>query len=170
MKPLRLAHTVLFLAVPLFAQQESAVSLTIRFVDGTSHFHTGEVIPIELSFKAPAPGMCDIEMRNYDRNDGRPVGTRTPDLYRVKNEIKSLNPLGCLTLPGLTPSTKAPICPSFADELVTSFCPCSAHASRDVAQYALLPGLVRIQNDSGIREINEDAGKNTRWKESVFGT
>src|SRR6266481_1327247 len=68
MKPLRLALTVLTLAVPLFAQQESAVSLTIRFVDGTRRFHTGEVIPIELSFKAPAPDTCDIEMRNYDRS------------------------------------------------------------------------------------------------------
>ena len=29
-------------------------------------------------------------------NDGRPVGTRTPDLYRVKNVVKSLSSLPAL--------------------------------------------------------------------------
>ena len=36
MKLLQLALTALILALPLSAQQDSAVSLTIRFVDGTS--------------------------------------------------------------------------------------------------------------------------------------
>src|SRR5260370_12821503 len=67
MKPLRLTLTVLILVVPLSAQQESGVSLTVRFANGTSRFHVGEVIPIELSFKASSPDMYDIEMRNYDR-------------------------------------------------------------------------------------------------------
>jgi hypothetical protein len=99
------------------------------------------------------------------------VATRTADLYhRVKNEVKSLNPFACLAFPVFTRSIKAPICPSFGDELVTSFCPCWVHASGDTAQCALLQGLVRIQNDGGTGEINEDAGKDTRWKESVFGT
>jgi hypothetical protein len=95
------------------------------------------------------------------------VGTRTPDLYRLKNEVKSLNPFACLAFPVPTPTKKAPICPSFGDELVS---PYGVHASGDTAQCALLQGLVRIQNDGGIGEINEDAGKDTRWKESVFGT
>src|SRR5713226_7791213 len=68
MKPLRLTLTLLILVVPLAAQQESGVSLTIRFANGTSRFHVGEIIPIELSFKASSPDMYDMEMRNYDRS------------------------------------------------------------------------------------------------------
>jgi hypothetical protein len=68
MKPLRLAFAALILASPLFAQNESGVSLTIRFADGTSRFHVGEIIPLELSFHASIPGMYDMEMRNYDRS------------------------------------------------------------------------------------------------------
>jgi len=66
MKPLRLTLAVLILVAPLSAQQESGVSLTIRFANATSRFHVGEVIPIELSFKASSPDMYDMEMRNYD--------------------------------------------------------------------------------------------------------
>ncbi|PYU65936.1 MAG: hypothetical protein DMG56_01775 [Acidobacteria bacterium] len=68
MKPLRLIFAALVFAPPLFAQNESGVSLTIRFADGTSRFHVGEIIPIELSFKASIPGTYDMEMRNYDRS------------------------------------------------------------------------------------------------------
>jgi hypothetical protein len=68
MKPLRLIFAALIFAPPLFAQNESSVSLTIRFADGTSRFHVGEIIPIELSFKASIPGTYDMEMRNYDRS------------------------------------------------------------------------------------------------------
>jgi len=68
MKPLRLIFAVLIFASALFAQNESGVSLTIRFADGTSRFHVGEIIPIELSFKASIPGAYDMEMRNYDRS------------------------------------------------------------------------------------------------------
>jgi hypothetical protein len=67
MKPLRLTLTVLILVAPLSAQ-ESGVSLTIRFANATSRFHVGEVIPIELSFRASSPDMYDMEMRNYDRS------------------------------------------------------------------------------------------------------
>jgi hypothetical protein len=35
--------------------------------------------------------------------NGSPVRTRTPDLYRVKNEVNSLNPFACLTFPVSTP-------------------------------------------------------------------
>jgi len=68
MKPLRLALAALILASPLFAQNESGISLTIRFADGTSRFHVGEIIPLELSFHASIPDMYDMEMRNYDRS------------------------------------------------------------------------------------------------------
>jgi hypothetical protein len=68
MKSLRLIFAVLIFASPLFAQDESGVSLTVRFADGASRFHVGEIIPIELSFKASIPGTYDMEMRNYDRS------------------------------------------------------------------------------------------------------
>jgi hypothetical protein len=68
MKPLRLTFAALILASPLFAQNESGVSLTIRFADGTSRFHVGEIIPLELSFHASIPDRYDMEMRNYDRS------------------------------------------------------------------------------------------------------
>jgi hypothetical protein len=48
-------------------------------------------------------------------------GDATPDLYRVKNEAKTLNPFACLAFPVSTPSKKALKCPSFGDELLTSF-------------------------------------------------
>jgi len=50
------------------AQQDSGVSLTIRFVDGTNRFHVGEVVPIELLFRASISNTYDMEMRNYDRS------------------------------------------------------------------------------------------------------
>ena len=75
MRPLRLTSAVpillfatLVLTSSLPAQEENGASLTIRFADGTSRFHVGEVIPVELSFKASAPDTYDMEMRNYDRS------------------------------------------------------------------------------------------------------
>src|SRR5438552_655347 len=68
MKPLRLIFAALVFAPSLFAQNESGVSLTIRFADGTSRFHVGEIIPLELSFHASFPDTFDMEMRNYDRS------------------------------------------------------------------------------------------------------
>lgn len=68
MKPLQLTLAALILASPLLAQNENGVSLMIRFADGTSRFHVGEIIPIELSFKASIPDTYDMEMRNYDRS------------------------------------------------------------------------------------------------------
>jgi hypothetical protein len=68
MKYSLLTFATLMLALPLSAQDESGVSLTIRFTDGTSRFHVGEIIPLELAFRASVPDMYDIEMRNYDRS------------------------------------------------------------------------------------------------------
>jgi hypothetical protein len=33
------------------------------------------------------------------RLNGRPVGTRTPDLYRVNSEVQKLNPFACFAFP-----------------------------------------------------------------------
>jgi len=49
-------------------QQDNNVSFSIRFADGTNHFHVGEIIPIELSFSASVPDTYYISMRNYDRS------------------------------------------------------------------------------------------------------
>jgi len=68
MKPLRLALTLLMSVLSLRAQQDRGVSLTIRFVDGTNRFHVGEVVPIELLFRASISNTYDMEMRNYDRS------------------------------------------------------------------------------------------------------
>ena len=68
MKPLRLALTLLMSVLSLRAQQDRGVSLTIRFVDGTNRFHVGEVVPIELLFRASISKTYDMEMRNYDRS------------------------------------------------------------------------------------------------------
>jgi hypothetical protein len=56
------------LSSPLCAQHDGAVSLTIRFEDLASRFHVGEVIPIELSFKASVEGPYEMETSNYDRS------------------------------------------------------------------------------------------------------
>ena len=68
MKPLLLILAVLILASPLLAQNESGASLTVRFDDGTSQFRVGEIIPLELAFRASVPEMYDMEIRNYDRS------------------------------------------------------------------------------------------------------
>lgn len=50
-----------------FSQGEAA-SLTIRFASGISTFHTGEVVPVELSFTASLSDAYDLSTRNYDRS------------------------------------------------------------------------------------------------------
>jgi hypothetical protein len=69
-KPLLLALTVLVMASPLYPrpQEDSGASLTVRFTNGTSRFHVGEIIPIELSFRASSSDAYDMESRNYDRS------------------------------------------------------------------------------------------------------
>lgn len=52
----------------MFAQEGNNVSLTIRFANGTNQFRVGEIIPIEMSFRAVAPDQYDFECRNYDRS------------------------------------------------------------------------------------------------------
>jgi hypothetical protein len=47
---------------------DSAVSLTIRLANGTSQFHVGEVIPIELSFSASAAKTFEMNTASYDRS------------------------------------------------------------------------------------------------------
>ncbi|HEV2469308.1 MAG TPA: hypothetical protein VGS78_08940 [Candidatus Sulfotelmatobacter sp.] len=59
----------LFLIFPSHAfPQVQGVSLSIRFAGGTSQFHVGEVIPIELSFVASQPETFVVSTRNYDRS------------------------------------------------------------------------------------------------------
>src|SRR5271154_1796926 len=65
---LRLILVALILATPLFAQQESGASLTISFPDGVTRFHVGEIIPVELCFKALIPEAYEMSTRNYDRS------------------------------------------------------------------------------------------------------
>lgn len=68
MRPLLLASAFLILATPVFPQEEISASLTIRFVDGTNRFHVGEIIPVELAFRASVPVTYDMSTRNYDRS------------------------------------------------------------------------------------------------------
>jgi hypothetical protein len=62
-----LALVALILPSGLFAQEENGASLIIRF-DGARRFHVGEIIPIELSFRASIPEMYDMSTANYDRS------------------------------------------------------------------------------------------------------
>lgn len=48
--------------------QDQDISLSIRFLNGVGRFHAGEIIPLELSFRASVPGTYDWEQRNYDRS------------------------------------------------------------------------------------------------------
>ena len=63
-----LGLAALILPSTLFAQEERGASLAIRFADGTSRFHVGEIIPIELSFRASIPETYDMNTANYDRS------------------------------------------------------------------------------------------------------
>jgi len=71
-KPLRLILPVcvvlLMLASPVSAQSDGGASLSIRFVNGATQFHVGEVIPIELAFSASVSDTYDMSTRNYDRS------------------------------------------------------------------------------------------------------
>jgi hypothetical protein len=50
------------------SRKARGASLTILFASGTSVFHVGEVIPVELSFTASLPDTYDMDTRNYDRS------------------------------------------------------------------------------------------------------
>ena len=39
---------------------------------------------------------CQSQSSRFNRMDGRHVGTRTPDLYRVKLEVNVYNPLAAI--------------------------------------------------------------------------
>ncbi len=65
---LALVLTISALAAPLHAQGDDGASLTISFANGTTTFHVGEIIPVELSFRALAPDTYDISTRDYDRS------------------------------------------------------------------------------------------------------
>jgi hypothetical protein len=71
--------------------QDFGVELTIRFPEETTSFQTGEIIPIEISFRASIPETYQIETRTYDRSGRLGVeqfhvnpGGRDPlhDLYK----------------------------------------------------------------------------------------
>ena len=68
----------------------------------------------------PGPGSAVRSQVN-----GRHVGTRTPDLYRVKFEVNNLKPFSCLAFPCWLSCKIAHKQPSFGDELVTSFRCCA---------------------------------------------
>jgi hypothetical protein len=55
-------------ASEISAQQDGGASLSIRFADGGSRFHVGEIIPIELSFSASLPDIFQYSTANYDRS------------------------------------------------------------------------------------------------------
>jgi hypothetical protein len=58
---------------------------------------------------------------NTGEKNGRHVGTRTPDLYRVNFEVNNLKPFACLAFPQITYLKTPRKQPIFGDELVTSF-------------------------------------------------
>jgi hypothetical protein len=68
MKTLRVTLAALFLASPLFAQNKGEADLTIRFASGANRFHVGEIVPLELSFRANGPDVYGIDLRSYDRS------------------------------------------------------------------------------------------------------
>jgi IS1 family transposase len=56
-----------------------------------------------------------------EKKYGRHEETRTPDLYRVKNEVSNLKPFGCRCFPHTNTLQNTYFLPSFVDELLTSF-------------------------------------------------
>src|SRR5437868_7743261 len=64
---------------------------------------------------------CRSLLSRFSRLDGRHVGTRTPDLYRVNFEVNNLKPFACLAFPHTTYLKTPRKQPIFGDELVTSF-------------------------------------------------
>jgi len=69
---LRLASSIILALycalLPAQDAPDSAVSLTIRFANGTSQFHVGEIIPLELAFSASVPRTFEMNTRSYDRS------------------------------------------------------------------------------------------------------
>src|SRR5437588_10456936 len=74
--------------------------------------------------------------RFNDKQDGRHVGTRTPDLYRVKFAVHTLNTFSFLAFPPSASAQQDQKQPSFGDELVTSF---SESAERGNCQLCASP-------------------------------
>jgi hypothetical protein len=62
------ALTFLLVPVAVFAQLDDSASLKIRFPEGKTQFHVGELIPIELSLSSSAPDAFDMDTRSYDRS------------------------------------------------------------------------------------------------------
>src|SRR6266478_4884723 len=62
-----------------------------------------------------------VRLRKCLGENGRHVGTRTPDLYRVNFEVNNLKPFACLAFPHTTYLKTPRKRPIFGDELVTSF-------------------------------------------------
>src|SRR6266852_795864 len=58
----------------------------------------------------------------FNEMNGRHVGTRTPDLYRVNFEVSNPKPFACLAFLRTTYLKTPRKQPIFGDELVTSFC------------------------------------------------
>jgi hypothetical protein len=56
------------LTAPGLAQPDHGASLTIRFAKGTSQFHVGEVISVELAFSASVADAYDMNTASYDRS------------------------------------------------------------------------------------------------------
>jgi hypothetical protein len=50
------------------ATPDSGVSMTIRFAEGKSSFHVGEIITIEMSFSSSVPDVYNYSTANYDRS------------------------------------------------------------------------------------------------------
>jgi hypothetical protein len=67
-----------------------------------------------------APASVSFMLSDPERHRGRPVGTRTPDRYRVNYGVRKLRPFVCLAFPVLTSPKKPPKYPSSGDELVRS--------------------------------------------------
>jgi hypothetical protein len=59
---------LLIVTTPGFSQPDNGASLAIRFANGTSQFHVGEIIPVELAFSASAPDAYDMSTASYDRS------------------------------------------------------------------------------------------------------
>jgi len=55
------------------------------------------------------------------QRNGRHEETRTPDLYRVKNEVINLKPFACFAFPNFTRLQNPRKLLVFGDEFVTSF-------------------------------------------------
>src|SRR5437016_4141129 len=75
---------------------------------------------------------CRSQSSSFNRMDGRHVGTRTPDLYRVNFEVNNLKPFPHLAFPHFATSEKSSKHRGFDGELMASS---SAKLVRDLAAY-----------------------------------